>query len=215
MRLMLAGLAGLGAVALAACESIGGPTMDAAQCQVADWKALGYKDGAEGRAPERFVSRQQACVGAGYGADQEAYMAGRAEGLWAWCQPEQAFRLGLNGTSYNGVCPPELDSMFRAAHADGYRAYSVTSALQSVESTISSLRSDRDDLNSKIHANQLGLERSATDAERQRHRDELDRLYGERRRLEDRLRDAERDRRYRAHDVSALRQELGFPFGPW
>jgi hypothetical protein len=142
-------------------------------------------------------------------------MAGRSEGLWTWCQPERAFRLGLDGHSYNGVCPPQLDGVFRDAHADGYRAHTVIAALQSVESTINSLRSERDDLQHKIDANQLGLSRSATDAERQRHRDELDRLYGERRRVEDRLHDAERDRRYRARDVSQLREELGFPFGPW
>ncbi|MBT9445384.1 MAG: DUF2799 domain-containing protein [Hyphomonadaceae bacterium] len=215
MRLMMAGLIGLGAAALAACETIGGPAMSPAQCSVADWKALGYQDGAEGRVPERFVSRQQACIAVGYGADQEAYMAGRRDGLWTWCQPDRAFRLGLDGNSYNGVCPPELDGMFRDAHAEGYRAHTVVSALQSVESTITSLRSERDDLEHKIQANQLGLERSATEEERQRHRGELDRLYGERRQVENRLHDAERDRRYRARDVSELREELGFRFGSW
>ena len=215
MRLMMAGLIGLCAAALAACETVGGPAMSAAQCSVADWKALGYQDGAEGRVPERFVSRQQACIATGYGADQTAYMAGRRDGLWAWCQPDRAFRLGLDGNSYNGVCPPELDGMFRDAHSEGYRAHTVVAALQSVESTITSLRSERDDLAHKIDANQLGLTRSATDEERQRHRDELDRLYNERARLDDRLRDAEHERRYKARDVSELRDELGFRFGPW
>ena len=215
MRLMMAGLIGLGAAALAACETVGGPAMSPAQCSVADWKALGFKDGAEGRAPERFVSRQQACVASGYGADQEAYMAGRREGLWGWCQPDRAFRLGLDGNSYNGVCPPELDGMFRDAHAEGSRAHTVVAALQSVESTISSLRNDRDELEHKIQANQIGFSESATDDERARHRAELDHLYGERNRVENRLHDAEQDRRYRARDVSQVRDEIGFRFGSW
>jgi hypothetical protein len=89
------------------------------------------------------------------------------------------------------------------------------SALRSAESAISSLESDRDNIRSKIDANELGLVGSQTDAERQRHRDELNRLRGERHRIEDRLREAEYERRDRNYDVSRLRGELGFRYGAW
>lgn len=213
MRVYLALAAVAGALALAGCET--GPPMSPAQCQVADWRAVGHQDGAEGRPAERFVALQQACAAAGMGADQTLYMRGRSEGLWTYCEPERAFRLGVAGTGYSGVCPAELDGVFRDAHQEGLRAYNVLSALRSAESTISSLESERNDINHKIDANELGLIQSQTDAERQRHRDELVRLRDERNRVESRLRDADYDRRDRNRDVQRLRGELGFRYGDW
>ena len=198
---------------LAGCET--GPPMSPAQCSVADWRAVGYQDGAEGRAPERFVALQQACAAAGMGSDQSLYMQGRTEGLWTYCEPTRAFRMGVAGTGYNGVCPAELDGVFRDAHQEGLRAYNALQALRSAESTISSLQSEHDDVEHKIDANEAGLIASQTDAERQRHRDELIRLRDERSRLEGRLRDADYERRDRSRDVSRLRGEIGFRYGNW
>ena len=189
--------------------------MDGAQCSVADWRQIGFQDGSNGRPPEVFVDRQQACVIAGYGADQNAYMAGRREGLWNWCRPDRAFQLGLAGNGYGGQCPPELDGAFRDAHADGSRAYQALSALRSAESAISSARSDLDDIERKIDANEAGLIASKTDEERQRHRDELIRLRDERSRQNDRLREAERNSRDANRTVQQLRGELGFRYGAW
>lgn len=215
MRIVAAAVVGGAAALLAACETTGRPAMSAAQCATADWKAIGYQDGASGRAPERFVSRQEACVGQGYGADQELYMAGRREGLWTWCQPERAFQLGLNGNSYNGVCPPDLDGVFRDAHGDGMRAHRAVSELKSAESTISSLRSDIDNIDRKITANQIGFDASQTDAERDRHRNEITRLRDERHRLFGRLRDADDDAREASRNVRWLRGEIGLRWGSW
>jgi hypothetical protein len=202
-----------GALALAACETT--PAMSGAQCAVADWKAVGYQDGAEGRPAERFITRQQACVAAGYGADQAAYMAGRREGLWNWCQPERAFRLGVDGAGYNGVCPPELDGVFRDAHAEGARAYQALSAQRSAESAVSSLRSEREDIERKIDANEAGLIASKTDEERLRHRNELIRLRDERSRMDGRIRDAEDAARESNWNLQRARREIGFRYGNW
>lgn len=213
MRWMAAAILGAGAALLAACETA--PIMDGAQCSVADWRQIGFQDGSNGRAPERFVERQQACITAGYGADQQAYMAGRREGLWNWCRPDRAFQLGLAGNGYSGQCPPELDGAFRDAHADGNRAYQALSSLRSAESAVSSARSALDDIARKIDANEAGLIASKTDEERQRHRDELIRLRDERSRQNERLRDAERDSHDANRFVQRLRGELGFQYGNW
>ena len=213
MRALGAVLFVVGGLALAGCET--GPPMTPAQCSVADWRAVGYHDGASGRAPERFVALQQACAAAGMGADQTLYMRGRDEGLVAYCQPERGFRLGLEGNGYSGVCPADLDVAFRYAHEDGKRAYAVLRALHSAESTISSLRNDRDEIDHKIDANEAGLIASQTNEERQRHRDELIRLRDDRNRLDGRIRDAEDDQRNRDGDVSRLRRDLGFRYGSW
>ena len=213
MRWMVAAIVCAGAAMLASCET--GPAMEPAQCAVADWRQIGFQDGSNGRAPERFVERQQACIAAGYGADQQAYMAGRREGLWNWCRPDRAFQLGLAGNGYSGQCPPELDGAFRDAHADGSRAYQALSALRSAESSVSSLRGDLDSIEHKIDANEAGLIASKTDEERTRHRNELIRLRDERSRTNERLRDAERDSRDANRFVQQLRGELGFRYGSW
>jgi len=197
----------------AACET--GPPMTPAQCQVADWAQVGFQDGAQGRPAERFVALEQACAAAGLPANGAAYRAGRRDGLLDYCQPERAFRLGLSGGGYGGVCPPELDYHFRAAFSDGARAHDVTSALRSAEGAIDVARSQRDDIERKIDANELGLQRSETDVERERHRGELDRLGAERARIDDRLREAERDARDGARDLRRVRSELGFRYGDW
>lgn len=199
--------------ALAACET--GPPMSAAQCQVADWGQVGFQDGAQGRPAERYVALEQACAAAGLPADQARYMAGRRDGLLDYCQPDRAFRLGLSGASYQGVCPAQFDGAFRSAFSDGALAYSAQSALRSAESAVNSLRSERDEVQRKLDANILGYERSQTDAERQRHRDEIERLRAERRGIEDRLRDAERDRSWRGRELSRVRLDLGFRYGDW
>ena len=213
MRLVGALILVAGGVVLAGCET--GPPMSPAQCSVADWRAVGYQDGANGRAPERFVALQQACAAAGMGADQSLYMSGRGEGLATYCVPANAFRLGLDGNSYNGVCPPEFDGPFRFAHDDGMRAHAALEALRSAEGTINSLRNDRDEIDHKIDANEAGLIASQSDAERQRHRDELIRLRDERNHLDGRIRDAEDNQHDRDRDVGRLRRDLGFRYGSW
>lgn len=215
MRIALIMAAGAAVLALAACETTSRPAMTSAQCAVADWKALGYQDGASGRALERFVARQEACVAAGYGADQVAYMAGRREGLWNWCQPERAFQLGFEGASYNGVCPIDLDGVFRDAHGEGLRAYHALSALRSAESSVSSLRSEREDIERKIDANEAGLIASQTDDERLRHRNELVRLRDARHRIDGRIRDGEDSVRESGWALQRLRREIGFRYGNW
>lgn len=204
-----------GAFALAACETTPSPAMTAAQCQVADWKQIGYQDGAAGRGPERFVARQEACVASGYGADQAAYMAGRRDGLWTWCQPARAFQLGLGGNGYSGQCPIDLDGAFRDAHAEGLRANQALSAFRSAESSVSSLRSERDDIERKIDANEAGLIASQTDAERLRHRNELVRLRDERNRIDGRIRDAEDAARESSWTLDRARRDIGFRYGSW
>jgi hypothetical protein len=201
------------ALALSGCAT--GPIMDVAQCQVADWRQLGYQDAAGGVDASRFAARDQACMTAGYPGKSELYMAGHAEGLRVFCTPQNAFRTGLDGRSYGGQCPPDLDPQFRTAYRDGREIYDATSALRAVESALNSLRSDRENIERKIAMNEQGLYASQSDAERERHRNELFRLRSERNRVENDMRDRERELRWRAQDVSRLRFTVGSPYGNW
>lgn len=203
--------AGVAALVLAGCEAT--PAMEVNECAVADWRAIGYRDGAEGRGGERFGERNQICMNAGYPADAGLYTIGRDEGLRVFCDPRAGFRRAVEGRSYNGVCPADIDPAYRAASEDGRRVREVESLLNSARSEVSSLRSQIDECNRKISQNETGLIDSKTDEERNRHRNELIRLREERARLDGRLDGAEREERVRSGEASRLRAELGGRWG--
>lgn len=113
-------------VALGACASKG---MDEAECRAADWRAIGYEDGALGQNPGGFGKRRKACAEHGVTAGFQAYLDGHAEGLMLFCRPQNGFRLGTHGQGYGGICPAELEGAFLAAHTDGYGLYERKIAL--------------------------------------------------------------------------------------
>ena len=104
---------------LAGCAS----SMDSAECVTADWRAIGYEDGAQGRGTVSFAARRKACAEHGVTPDFQAYMAGRDKGLAQFCRPQNGYRLGTKGYRYSGVCPVELEPKFQAAHTDGFGLY--------------------------------------------------------------------------------------------
>jgi hypothetical protein len=199
-------LAGLAIFAVAGCEL--GPPMSPAECAAADWKAIGYGDGADGRSPSYFAERAQACANAGYQADQASFDSGYREGVRTFCQPERGFRLGEQGGGLSVACPEDLANRFNAAYNDGRSLYSARSAFESAESAISSLLGEREDLQRKLLANELGLSQSVTEADKARHRSEVIRLRTELISLDRRLREAEYDARYRRDDYERLRLRM-------
>jgi Protein of unknown function (DUF2799) len=97
--------------------------MDADECRTADWRAVGYEDGVEGKSAAYFGTRRKACAEHGVQADFDAYLAGRAEGVAHFCRPQNGYHLGTQGHRDPGVCPVVLEAAFVAAHADGYGLY--------------------------------------------------------------------------------------------
>lgn len=206
---MRAGVVALGmaaGLALAGCES--GPIMTPAECAAADWSVLGYTDGAEGRSAASFGERAQVCANAGYGADQARFDQGYQNGLRSYCQPERGFRVGEEGNNVSVTCPADLEGPFQAAYRDGRDLYRARSAWESAQSAISSILSEREDLERKLSANELGVIRSASDAERDRHRSEVYRLRQELSSIDRRLREAEYEARYKRDDYERLRYRL-------
>ena len=114
-------------LALASCSG-----MDAAECRTADWRAIGFEDGVQGRSPAHFGTRRKQCAGHGIAADFDAYTVGRAEGLAQFCRPLNAYHLGTQGYQYAGICPPEQESAFIAAHADGFGLYQRHATLRAI-----------------------------------------------------------------------------------
>jgi len=106
--------------------------MDAAECRTADWRAIGYEDGAAGKEPGAFGERRKACAEAGVTANFDAYMAGRTEGLAYFCRPHNAYELGTRGYRYTGICPAALEEGFLVAYADGHGLYARRAELNRI-----------------------------------------------------------------------------------
>jgi hypothetical protein len=120
-------------LSLAACA-----TLSPEQCRNADWRQIGYADGASGLPGSRIQEHASACAKAGTKPDMDAYLSGRMEGLVSYCQPENGFEVGRRGAADNaGDCPPYI----RGAFLQNYRQGREINAL---ESQISNLRGAMD-----------------------------------------------------------------------
>ncbi|MDH3241626.1 MAG: DUF2799 domain-containing protein [Alphaproteobacteria bacterium] len=122
-------------LALAGCG--GGSGMQEAECLTADWRAVGYEDGAQGYGPQQLTVRRKACAEYGVAPDFNAYMAGREEGLLYYCRPQNGYNVGNSGYRYSGQCPPHMEPAFVAAHADGFGLYQRRARMQNIGKRLS------------------------------------------------------------------------------
>jgi len=93
-------------------------TMDKNQCVNADWHAVGVEDGARGRPLARLGDHRRACAKYGVAPESERYLAGRNEGLKAFCTYERGYAMGHAGQGYADVCPEPLAASYRAGYRD-------------------------------------------------------------------------------------------------
>ena len=169
-------LALLIALTLASCA-----TMSPQECKFANWGEVGLRDGLEGQSLGLFNTRVSDCAEAGVRVDGNAYLKGRDSGLRSYCRLENAVQLGLNGGSYEGVCPAQIDGEFRRRFQTGYNVYAshaevarLENRMQSLEQRLRKLDRDEDkrlrDANKEDDRRRI---RRDIDDERHRTRDEL------------------------------------------
>ena len=91
-------------------------------CARADWRGVGFEDGAKGRPPTYLAQRAERCFAAGAPVDRDAWESGRVEGLRAYCQPENGHALGRSGARYGGQCPADLEPAFLKAFVEGQQS---------------------------------------------------------------------------------------------
>lgn len=127
--------------------------MDKAECSVADWRAIGYEDGAKGYRADSFGKRRKACAEHGIAGDFNGYRAGHAEGLTVYCRPQNGYNIGVRGYRNSGICPRHLAGAFAAAHTDGFGLYERQRAVRNLGKRLNSSRgrvkSIEDSLNKK------------------------------------------------------------------
>ena len=114
-------------VTLLICVPIGGCALGAsklspAQCQSADWQAIGEQDGKLGRYPHELGRHIQACHTIST-PDRKLWEQGRNLGLKSYCTKSNAYELGRLGYPLNQVCPEEGLLEIQQSHALGYQQY--------------------------------------------------------------------------------------------
>lgn len=196
------------ALALAGC---GGGAMKEAECTTADWRALGYEDGAQGNGPGQFSVRRKACAEHGVTADFDAYMRGREEGLVYYCRPLNGYNVGNSGYRYDGVCPPDLEPAFVAAHADGFGLYQRRARMQSIGRRLSESRQRSQELEYLLADRMLSMadpSADVTEAEVAARAIELKQLAQEKIELEATISNLEADYDTARHDYESYRDEI-------
>lgn len=169
VRLKLLGV-GVALAMLSGCFATG---MSQTECVAADWSALGYADGRNGRSAGRFVTRADQCIQYGVFADQSVYDAGYQRGLEALCTPLGGLEFGRAGRSYQGVCAPDMEYAFMQAYDAGVRFHRLHSAMHGAESALDSAYSRIDRLQRDRREKIRKLNESPDEPYRKKKRDQI------------------------------------------
>lgn len=125
---------------LAGCASL-----SPEQCLHADWRQIGYTDGVRGLSGAQIDEHARACAPQGIRPNLDAYLAGRAQGLTSYCQPQNGFELGRRGVAQIiGDCPENLKWAFQDQYNQGRQIYLI-------ESELGSRRNQLNNLHKKLH----------------------------------------------------------------
>ncbi|HXH64231.1 MAG TPA: DUF2799 domain-containing protein, partial [Mariprofundaceae bacterium] len=100
-------------------------TMSKKECETADWRSLGYSDGARGIYYSNLEKRRDSCSKYNIVPDDSAYMNGWGEGIRRYCTPDTGFQVGSAGQPYNNICPPDVEPAFLSGWQQGVRQYCV------------------------------------------------------------------------------------------
>lgn len=113
------------------------------QCRNADWRQIGFTDGANGEPASRLQSHASACAKADIKPDLDAYLSGRLEGLLSYCQPENGFKVGRRGRPDNvGDCPPHLRTPFLDQYRQGREINALEGEVQRIRSMLENDQND-------------------------------------------------------------------------
>ncbi len=113
--------------------------MNQAQCETANWQAIGYEDGAAGARDSQFSQHRQECAKYGITANIEDYLHGHDKGSKKYCTQTNGFFLGMKGQNYNRNCPQDLAPVFLRGLTDGKQIYSAQRVIDSADETLERL----------------------------------------------------------------------------
>ncbi|MFQ3250183.1 MAG: hypothetical protein ACI9O6_002021 [Glaciecola sp.] len=126
-------------VALSLSSLSGCANMNQAECEMANWRAIGYEDGVSGARDAKFSQHRKECSAHGVTANINEYLEGHAEGSKKYCTQTNGFFLGMKGQSYNRNCPEDLAPAFLYGLSDGKQIYSAQLAMNSADDDLQRL----------------------------------------------------------------------------
>ncbi|NVJ59953.1 MAG: DUF2799 domain-containing protein [Gammaproteobacteria bacterium] len=129
-------------------------TLSKEECRAADWRTIGFSDGARGYASGRISDHREACAEYGVAPNLQQYLAGHKEGIRNYCVPNQGFDLGRRGTQYNGICPADLEPAFLSSYRQGQEIYVIERDIKQFERERNDLISEHDSLLKEIEDNE-------------------------------------------------------------
>lgn len=103
------------------------------ECRAGDWRAIGYRDGQNGRSFGRIEDHRNACAEFGVVPNVTLYREGHARGLLFYCTPTNGLAVGRRGDTYLGVCPPDLEPSFLRYYASGHDIYEARQRLDRLD----------------------------------------------------------------------------------
>jgi len=189
------------AVALVSLSLWGCGGMSASECELADWRAVGYEDGSRGRSTEAFGQHRRACAKHEVAADFDDYQAGRQAGLREYCKPERGYQEGARGARYQGVCPADLEPDFYDAFLEGQILFNLESAVARTSRQIESNKS-------RMNAIEKKLADNTSDAIRGLSSDELAALVVETKQLAEERMTLERENEQLEQRLAREQEEL-------
>ena len=158
-------------VVIAACLLLGCgcATMNASECQNADWKMIGFEDGSNGKLPSYVGEHRQACAKYNIIPDFDIYLKGHSKGVESFCTEANGFLIGENGTSYNGVCPDQLSHGFLNGYRIGVQFYALSNAIDTHESSIWSNEQELENLRERIRSDEAQFVNEKLNKDERRH----------------------------------------------
>ncbi len=171
---------------LSACS-----TLSEKECHTSDWHQLGIQDGRSGLPDRRLDDYAKSCKEYGIHPDTNQYLAGRTDGLKQYCTSSNAFRTGLNGEEYQGVCPVDIDMIFHINNSAALSVYKARQQIKDLDSRLDHLEHELSEKD-KSEKDRLRLRKEMRDLDRDRDRLKAD-LRFEEHELENRM----EDERYR------------------
>jgi hypothetical protein len=102
-------------------------TLSPEQCMRADWRQIGFSDGAGGASATRINDHAKACAEVGVRPDLDQYLRGREQGLVNYCQAENGFSVGRGGSLPDAVsdCPEHMKPAFMDQYRRGYQVHVI------------------------------------------------------------------------------------------
>lgn len=187
------------------CAVLGGcASLSKKQCLNADWQTIGFEDGTRGILEQRIGDHRKACAEYGVTPDLKLYRLGHEQGLKSFCTPHNGFQRGQNGSSYNGVCPPELEESFLVGFRAGRELHQVSREISHMERDIASAEKRLNELNNKIVQKEKELiQKGNTEQFRKR-------TYTQIKQLESELVETQRDLELMYSNQNAAEDSLAF-----